>query len=252
MSEKKRRGRKPLSPCPPGFYTAAQIRDRLGVSERQFRQLTAARVISASRYSETNMALYSEQLLQMLLNRQADGSLFSYRKEEDGTVVPVPQPLVVPTTYTPEQGVQVLEMLDQQIPILRIVLETKLLPQVVRRIQMEYDEMVGSLTIPKRVLDQMNKLPLEGSFPLRFATDILEIMQAALQIRACTTCERTRAMSVCSRCFKNQLAKSAATEVEDENGAATIDNEAQGHVNGSSTLPSGSQPSGSSQNIRQP
>ena len=184
----------------------------------------------------------------MLLNRQADGSLFKYRQEEDGTVVPVAQPLLMPTAYTPEQGVQVLEMLHAQVPILQIVLQTKMLPQVVKRIQQEYDELVGSVTVPKMILDQMNKLTrLNGSFPLRSATDILAIMKTAEQDRSCPRCMKARSLALCGGCYRAELAS-----IAEKNASNGEDHDGQDQSNGSSVLPSGSQPSGSSQNIRQP
>lgn len=229
--------------CPPGYYTSAMVRDRLGISETQFRHLARKGVITASKYNAANYALYSEHLLQMLLNRQVDGTLF---KVGDEPVGPSREP-IVPTVYTAEQGVQVLEMLHEQVPLLQIILKTRLLPQVVRRIQQEYDELVGSVTIPKMILDQMNRLShLDGSFPLRCASDIFEVMHNASENAAkehtCTSCDRARSMSICSKCFRTQL-EAARASTEDP----PID-----HPNGSSTLPSGSQPSGSSQNIRQP
>lgn len=188
--------------CPPGYSTGAMLRDRLGISETQFRSLARKGVINATKYSEAKVALYSDDQLQMLLNRQADGSLF--RAQEEGVVA---REIIQPTGYSPEDGVKVLEMLAAEMPLLQIVLQTRLLPATVRRIQQDYDELVGSITVPKIILDQMNKLThLNGSFPLKSATDILEVMQNAEQDRICPTCDKAPSAEICLGCAKAKFA----------------------------------------------
>lgn len=207
--------------CPPGYSTASMLRDRLGISETQFRHLTRKGVIKATDYNAQRVALYSDAHLQMLLNRQADGSLF--RAHEEGVVAREP---IMPTSYTPEEGVKVLEMLAANTPLLQIVLQTKLLPATVKRIQQDYDDLVESVTIPKIILDQMNKCThLNGSFPLRTATDILTVMQNAEQDRICLTCGRAPSTDHCFGCIKEKLvpkpAESGTTGEEDDGDQST-------------------------------
>lgn len=216
------------------------LRDRLGISEKQFRQLVRYGVICSSKRSENNSVLYSEETMQRLLNLQADGSLFKVREENIVAREPI-----MPTTYTPEDGVKVLEMLAAETPLLQIVLQTKLLPATVKRIQQDYDDLVGSVTIPKIILDQMNRCThLNGTFPLRTATAILTVMQNAEQDRTCPTCEKAPSESRCFGCIKEKILPTPP-----ESGTTNSDDESEDEGKGESDQLASS--SSRSQNSRQ-
>lgn len=202
-------------------------------------------MISATKYNEGNYALYSEEYIQKLLNRQADGSLFKYSED-------------TPTTYTAEDGVKVFELLEKGIPLHHIVLQTRLLPQVVTRIKADYNDMIRSITVPSAILDQMDQLRmrLTGPFPLRSATDMLSVMMIAAEDRTCFQCKTASCAELCVSCLRGRFTPSpsdeAKTPTTNANGSKTVANgsspSASDHANGSSLA----SPLPSSQNDRQP
>ena len=188
--------------CPEGYYTRNQVRDRLGLTEREIRRLVAADVVHSDRQNESGYALYSEGQMQTLLNRQADGSLFLF----DGQATTTKPPTAVVITYQAEEGIRVFEMIEQGLPPHRIAIEARLHPRVVDQIRYDYDQMAGAMTIPKSILDQINRLQrLPGSFPLRSPTDVLEVMRAAEEERTCPTCQKRASAADCAVCIKAEL-----------------------------------------------
>ena len=232
--------------CPPGYYTSPMLRQRLGLSEKQFRQLVTSQTIGSDmRDTTTNTALYSEATLQMLLNRQIDGSLFA-RSESPATegVLRSPETPSALKGWTPDDSALVFELLNAGTPLHHIVMKTKLDPFAVRRIQQIYDEMAGSITVPKSILDQMNRCMLPGTFPLRSATDILQILKNCETERICPDCSDARSADRCASCIMKNLG--SGTQPAQSNGPAKGSNPAA-----AAASISASQASASSQNVRQ-
>lgn len=222
--------------CPSGYCTAPMLRDRLGITEGEFRSLASAGVIAADKHNAGNCALYTEASVQTLLNRQADGSLFKFSDEPRSR-----KPIAPSSTYTAEDGVKVFELLEQQTPLPQIVLKTRLLPQVVKRIQHDYDDMIGSITVPKTIVEQMNRLRtrLSGPIPVRSATDLLTVLTIAAEDRTCLQCKAVSCADLCVSCLRARLTPPPNDEVKQTT-----------HANGSSTTSDSH--ATLSQNARQP
>lgn len=208
---------------------------RLGINQSQFRSIYQRGIIQADEYNDGNNALYSEAKLQLLINKQIDGSLFK-------TGNPVHPDSFVPTVYSADDGVRVFELLEAKKPLHIIAIETRLHPQVVRRIAEDYIDMVEGIIVPRAILDQMNKLTLlPGRFPLRCATDVLEVMTNAATDRLCP-CGNAPMADLCMSCIRGRLkqppqAPSPPPSPGDQN------------LNGAAAV-TGSKVSGSAQNPR--
>lgn len=207
--------------APPGFYTRAGLRAKVGLSEPQLRSLLSIGVIVAEEKNSAGYTLYSEQSVRVLMARKAEGMLFKTTTKVDTTEypatipsAPTPTPKPVNTKpiktslpprveYSAEDGVRVFELLALSRPVMDIILETKIHPLTVKQIQHDYDEFVGSVTITKSIMDEINKLTkLPGSFPLRTGSDLAETLILCTEDRTCSECTRNHCASLCAPCVR--------------------------------------------------
>lgn len=216
---------------PPGFLSRDQVRDRLELTEREIRKLVAHKVLRADRVNSANWALYSEAQVQTLENRKHDGSLFVFNVDKTLT-----RPAGADVNaYRAEDGVRVFELIEERTPLPKIAVLTRLHPRIIDQIRYDYDQLSGSMTIPKELLDQMNALRrLPGSFPLRSPTDVLEVLQLADAERMCPTCQKHSSAVECPGCIAgravNELMKGRGGDSEESPPA---------HANGSRSRASG-------------
>jgi hypothetical protein len=180
--------------CPPGYVTSARLREILGIDLTRFRSLARLGKINASRHNESGYALYEQSYVEELLSKKADGSLFES----------VNQP------YTREESARVFELLEQNMPHHLIVIETRLLPQVLKRIVAEYNDLKNTISINGAVLDQINQLRayLMGPFPPRTASDIYLILKASAEDRTCPHCDAASA-ELCATCLRERFSSQA-------------------------------------------
>lgn len=177
---------------------------RLGLSKGQFHALvTSQSIVASQRDAYSNTALYSEETVQELLNRQADGSLFR-KSPHAQTKLEAAQVVIAP--YTPEDSVRIFEHLKAGMPLHEIVIATRLDPLVVKHVTQKYDEMSGAVTVPRSIVEQMNRCTrLPGRFPLRNATDILELLKSCELDRECPVCQNAPSADRCVGCLKGAL-----------------------------------------------
>jgi hypothetical protein len=190
------------------------LRQKLGISASDMRSLAATGVIVEDARNSGNYALYNDLQVQKLLRMQAEGLLF----DRSGALETNPIRI---GGYTREEGLRVFELLAADTSLVSIVSETRLHPVVVAQIKSDFDEMSGSIRIPRRILDQMNGLTtLSGSFPLRSASDVLEVMQCAAEDRTCSNCSRADAAGLCYACIHAELAEERPPMPDGRNDSA--------------------------------
>ena len=198
---------------PAGFYTRDQVRDRLELTEREIRRLVAHNVLRTDSVNHAGWSLYSEGQLQTLLNRKRDGSLFQF----DATKTVTRPASGNISAYNGEDGVRVFELIERKTPLPKIVMLTGLHPRIVDQIRFDYDQLSVSMTLPKEILDQINGLKrLQGSFPLRSPTDLLEVLLMANAERLCMTCKKQLCAAECPGC----ILKAGAAPASEEAAAA--------------------------------
>jgi hypothetical protein len=189
------RARKRAEAVRGGFVTSRGLRDRLGITDAQFRSLTYRSVIAADDHNSAGYAIYSPKTVERLMSLQANGSLFppvSASTTGDGHALP----------YSAADGVRVFELLEQGRTIKEIILETRIHPLVVKRIGGDYDDISGTISLPKTVVDKINALDqLPGSFPLRDADGVLEVIELCAQGRACRKCKAPETVDLCQDCL---------------------------------------------------
>jgi hypothetical protein len=187
--------------CPAGFYTRPMLREKLGLTEKQVRSLISLKVLNASGVNTEGVAIYSEQTVQKLINRQADGSLF-----ERVQVEPIMAGASAWTNdYSAEDSADVITLLDEGKPINEIVKKTRIHLLSVKKISDDYYRIIGSIVLPPSIVGQINAMGgkgLHGSFPLTNATDILEVLELASQARLCPQCPGDQARESTSLCFQ--------------------------------------------------
>ena len=195
--------------CPDGFYTSDLLRHRLGVSDTDIKSWTQMGFLQSDRLNNGGYALYSEETVQLLINRINDGSL----KKAVDLIAVSNESWDMKPEFSGTDVTRVFRLIAEGLTLAQIQIATELHPQVLRAIRREYDDFEEMVTIPKPILDQMNTLPLPGTFPLRSATDILEVMKAAAADRTCNECPEKRPCSdKCVTCLRKRFATATLAE----------------------------------------
>jgi DNA-binding transcriptional MerR regulator len=105
--------------------------------------------------------------------------------------------------FTNQDAVRVFSALRDNKPLAEIVIEMQLHPAIVRKIHKEWIELQGfGLYISVPLLEQINKLPLEGTFPIETAEGLFEnLKEIADAGEKCITCKRSVA-AYCTKCHE--------------------------------------------------
>ena len=164
------------------------------------RRWIATGQLKSERLNNGGWSLYSEEAVQNLLNRINDGSIV----DPDDLVES--DPYAENPTFSGEEATHVFGMIGEGITLAQIQIRTQLHPYVLRAIKKEFDYLEESITVPKSILDQMNRVSLPGDYPLKNATDILNVMKAAEQDRMCPECKKRPSCDQCVLCIRERLA----------------------------------------------
>lgn len=184
--------------CPPGWYTRIMVKERLGANEKQMKRWIALGFLPSEKLNNGGWALYSEESVQRVLNRIQDGSIDIMDTLDDE--------YESDSQFCAGEVTRVFGMLEEGISLVQIQIRTQIHPFALRAIKKEYDHFTDSITVPNTILDQMNRVTLPGNFPLRNATDILEVMKSAAEERMCPECRVQPCADQCTACLKRRLA----------------------------------------------
>lgn len=209
--------RKRAELAPAGFVTQRSLREKVGLSATQFRSLLAREVITSDRMNSQGYVVYSMETVERLLTMKADGTLFRDLTSDPSSVADAGN---FTTRYSADEGVRVFELLDQGRSLKDVILATKIHPLLVKFIRADYDDITGSIHLPKPVVDKINALKgLPGSFPLRNAYGVLESFKLYAENRVCSGEGSTEgctqlALNLCQDCLtrKHRLARQRARE----------------------------------------
>ena len=212
--------RKRKEDAPPGFVVRRVLCEKVGLSDTQFRALAKTGVIVSDGANSNGYALYTNETVRRLMAMKGDGTLFRSLASMTpdaidnvpaaGNVTPTASvktaPLVTPTMhYSAEDGVRVFELLDEGKTLKDIILATRIHPLIVKAVLVDYDDLTGTIHLPKSIVDQLNdfgqtgKLP--GAFPVRNAADVFAIVELCTVDRTCSTCQKNAALTSCEDCL---------------------------------------------------
>ncbi len=184
---------------PAYLMTRKELLERADISESEFRGLVRLNRIQAVRRTNGGWGLYNESCLEKI------------RKIKDRRVKRLPMGGVggdgiVRSVYTVEEGLTLLVLVREGLSVDEIFFRSKIHPGIIYSFLREHDAMLGTLTIGKDVLDQINALQIEGvSFPLRSPRDILDaFLELAVEPR-CRTCKKKAPSSTCVPCTRRAL-----------------------------------------------
>jgi hypothetical protein len=189
-----RRARKRAEAAPAGFVTGRGLRERLGITKGDLRALTYHKVIAADDRNGAGYALYSLERVARLQALQANGSLFPSddASTDEGRSFP----------YSAEDGVRVFGLLDQGRAITEVIRETKIHPLIVKRIFADFEDIDGSILLPKTVVDKINAMtPLADGSSLRDAGGVLELIELLGKGRVCKQCAAPNTVDRCWDCL---------------------------------------------------
>lgn len=199
--------------APDGFVTRQTLREMVDITESQLRSLIAREVVTADDRNSAGYAVYSLKTVDHLLNMKADGSLFrrGARSSMSGDA----------TQYSADEGIRVFELLREGKTLEEIIVTAKVHPRVAQVIRADFDEIGGSIHLPRRVVEKINAMmALPGTFPLRNANGVLEVFELCGEARACVGCSAQPA-NVCRDCF-NQARRSARRQAQEAVGVPSL------------------------------
>lgn len=171
--------------APAGFYTREMLCQSLGITDADARALAAKGVLKADTRNDGNFALYSEDTVQRLRVRKAQGTLWE--------TPPPTARAATPAAYSAAQGIRVFELLEKKTPPTRIVIEEKLHPHVVLQIRRDYEQSVGELELPRAVVQRINELAANhGLATIASTTDLILLIEQLARPRHCVRCASKR------------------------------------------------------------
>lgn len=174
-----------------GYVTRDTLCATLGITDGDARALAAKGILKSDGRNDGNFATYSNETLQRLLTRKAQGTLW----EEP------PVARNAPSTYTTEKGMRVFEQLAAKKPAVRIIIDEVLHPQVFRQIRSDYEHIVGEIELSQATVERINQIAAGCSEePVRTSTDLLLLLEKLARPRVCPRCERNASTTLCFGC----------------------------------------------------
>lgn len=156
------------------YLTRAEFAARVGLAVSEVkRQETMGNLIPAKRNSANQPFYKKSQLDAFLENRRAHGGVLPAH----GDVAP----------YTSEEAARVFTELDKGRSPVQIVEMLKVHPRAVRAIASDYYDMKECIVLTPATIARMNRLPLDGAFPLTTEADVFAVMENAAK-EQCLVC----------------------------------------------------------------
>lgn len=127
--------------------------------------------------------------------------------------------------YTGEEAAVVFRELQAGSSLTNIVVEKMIHPAVVRAASEAFSQLQGCLFLGEDTLRAIEKLPLDGEFPIQTGSQLVEILKEAFREKACIKCQK-KTRKVCLGCAqglarKGRGAASDSPEESDERESST-------------------------------
>lgn len=117
------------------------------------------------------------------------------------------------TPYLPfsgEQAAQVFDALEEGLTEVEVVVQRKIHPRIVSEAAIEYRRLKGEIILTRDRIKTINALPLDGSFPITTADEVVDLLRSCAVEMSCGQC-RKRARVICEPCSLKVAKKYAAT-----------------------------------------
>lgn len=119
--------------------------------------------------------------------------------------------------YTPEDASRMFAALKSDTSVEDCIISLKIHPRAALAIKQAWDEVRGAVTLSREGLARVEKMGLEGTFPITTSEELMEVLENAGQERACSTC-RKRPASMCRSCSTTNGSQPGAGSVASVNG----------------------------------
>lgn len=168
----------------PDMLTRAQVAQRLGISLAEVKRRERVGHIEPFAINEQGWHLYHVDQLDQIRNCTATAN----RQKRITELV----------AYSGEEAAKVFAELDDGTSLRDCVKKFALHPAVVDAIAVAWARMEDALFVSGNVMEKINRLPLDGNYPIQSDVELLEIMEQAANEK-CNRCKKN-ARSVCIRC----------------------------------------------------
>jgi len=188
---------------PEGFILRSQLLKATGLTEGKLKTLELQGLVKYDKKSTQGWALYNEETVAKIIRLRK-----TIRKQKTKATEAGFQQARYPAacrkikaSYSPEQGRKAIRMLEKGLNPIQIVTELGLHPTIVYTIIRDYTLIKGGIWIPGDVMETLNKVPLEGIFPITTAEGILELCITASNELLCKKCKVKRRPNQCKGCL---------------------------------------------------
>lgn len=182
--------------CPDGFLRRADVCARAKITTKEFDSLEKRKLVSKAKKNARGFALYDLEILEQITRLKKKGMVSRDPKRKLSAAV-----VNKVMTYSNMEATQVLVMIRDGISPTDIVLRTGLHPAVVQTIRRDAAALEGGLYIPKDVMDLINKLPLDGTFPVTSSRQIIDMLMSAVKVLECSRCGKRPRSKICKDCL---------------------------------------------------
>jgi hypothetical protein len=166
-----------------------EFAQRVGLSVAEIRRKESVGLLSPAGRTRYNRPYYGEREVAIVLEMsRADGREKDRRQIERSSDF----------EYNRQDACRVFEMLQEGKPLDQIVTALGLHPHMVRASAADFAAMNHSFVIRGHVMEQINKLPLDGVFPIETDMELLEILKV-VSYGTCTLCQK-KPRSICRHC----------------------------------------------------
>lgn len=117
--------------------------------------------------------------------------------------------------YSGEDASVVFKALREGKTLDDIVIEASVHPLVVRAAAEAFAQLRGGLFVSAACMSELEKMPIDGEFPVQGDVQLIEMLRGALIDTACSEC-RKRKRKVCLACAKSLARKGKGREEDDD------------------------------------
>lgn len=169
--------------------------EQSGVTDPELRAIQARGFCTTNARNDKNWALYPETMIETLRRMAQD------RPSRLGSIRRVEQEI----TYTANEFASCVKLLRAGNTLEDVIVETELHPTVAMVIVRDYQDVSGAMLIPRVIMEEINTLPLPGTFPIKSPPHLLEILKAcARDQNDCANCKKRTRHLLCAPCLRDR------------------------------------------------
>lgn len=174
----------------------------LGLSVREVARKQAAGQLRVARRGKRGLVMYDAgEIEELKLRMQNDAEATSRN-------------ILARSPYTAEEAAKVFEELEQGSTAIVCVKKCGVHPDKVEAIMRSYERLTSAIILDGDTVTAINQLPLDGTFPITKADDVLSLLSSMAKGTPCAICAK-RPRHHCKSCaipfVKAKLAREAAT-----------------------------------------